>query len=234
LEGKHAAESFPSHDQEHSRKYLVGEKLHMDVCGPIRKEGASSDKVYIAAFIDDESDMSFAYLMDKKNQVTECLSALIPFMERQTGNKLKCMQSDGGKEYVNNTIKNYCQENGIIHQVSIKYTPQQNSRAERLNRTLLEKLRCLLWSTGCPQELFNVIWKEALHTANFLRNVSPTTRNGNKIPHEKFWNFRPDLSRLRVFGCEAFAQVPREERNEKLDKRSIRSVMMGYEPDTKG
>ena len=73
-----------------------------------------------------------------------------------------------------------------------------------------------------------------MHTANFLRNVSPTTRNGSKTPHEKFWNLKPDLLKLRVFGCEAFAQVPKEEREEKLDKRSIHGVMMGYEPDTKG
>ena len=233
LMGKHTAEPFPEHDKENSRKYLIGEKLHSDVCGPIMP-ASKEEKYYMATFIDNESDMSFAYVIHHKNEVKDCLGILLPFLERQTGNKLKCIQTDGGKEYLNNEVERYCQSNGIIHQVSIRHTPQQNGRAERLNRTLLEKTRCLLHASKAPMELIGKLWKEALLTANYLRNVSPTSRNGNQTPHEKFWKFKPNLSRLRVFGCEAFVQVPNADREGKLDKRTISGIMVGYEADSKG
>ena len=118
----------------------------MDVCGPVKHPASGENKYYIATFIDDESDMSFVYIMNRKSEVKECLALLWPFIERQSGNKLKCIQSDGGKEYLNKSIGSHCEENGIIHQVTIRHTPEQNGRAERLNRTLLEKVRCLIWS----------------------------------------------------------------------------------------
>ena len=58
-------------------------------------------------------------------------------------------------------------ENGIKHNTLVAYCPQSNGKAERLNRTLVEKARCMLITAG----LDNSLWVAATNTANYLRNA---------------------------------------------------------------
>ncbi|KXJ79375.1 hypothetical protein RP20_CCG001137 [Aedes albopictus] len=58
---------------------------------------------------------------------------------------------------------------GIIHQTTCPYTPQQNGVAERMNRTLVEKARCMLNDSKLPKKF----WAEAVSTAAYLVNRSP-------------------------------------------------------------
>jgi hypothetical protein len=118
-------------------------------------------------------------------------------------------------------------EAGIVHKVTPRYTAEQNGRAERLNRTLMKKMRCLLFQAKVPGEF----WGEAMLTANHLRNLVPT-KAGKKTPYELFTGKVPDVSNLRVFGCCAFVQVPAKLRG-KLDKRSVKGILVGYENSRK-
>ncbi|KAL2230649.1 UNVERIFIED_CONTAM: Retrovirus-related Pol polyprotein from transposon TNT 1-94, partial [Sesamum indicum] len=106
------------------------------------------------------------------------------------------------------------------------YTPQQNGVAERMDRTLLEKVRCLLISSGLPKPF----WGEAVLTAAHLINMSPSVPLSGKTP-EFMWNGKlPDLSPLRVFGCSAFVY----QNSNKLEPRSLKCVFIGYPEGVKG
>lgn len=59
-------------------------------------------------------------------------------VENQTGNKIKVLRTDSGKEYVNHELKSVLMKSGIRHQTIVAYTPQQNGLAERTNRTIVE------------------------------------------------------------------------------------------------
>ena len=61
-------------------------------------------------------------------------------MELQTGRKIKVFCSDNGGEYKSDPFIQLCKNEGIVRHFTIKETPQQNGVAERLNRTLLEKI----------------------------------------------------------------------------------------------
>ena len=65
-------------------------------------------------------------------------------MDRKYGFKIQTLRTDNGTEYVNNTVNEILKKSDITHQTSIAYNPQQNGRAERINRTLLDKVRCML------------------------------------------------------------------------------------------
>src|SRR5436190_1174526 len=47
----------------------------------------------------------------------------------------------------------FCQEHGIIHEVTASYTPQSNGVAERKNRTLMDMGNCMILSSGAPKNL---------------------------------------------------------------------------------
>ena len=61
-------------------------------------------------------------------------------VENQTNSKLKCIRSDNGIEYKESTFLEYCKNEGVARYVTIKNTPKQNRVAERMNRTLLERV----------------------------------------------------------------------------------------------
>ena len=98
---------------------------------------------------------------------------------------------------------------GISKEDTIPYTPQQNGVAERMNRTLMNAARSTLFHAG----LDSTFWAEAVATAAYLRNCSPTSfLKGIRysIPYECFYSKKPDVSNLRVFGCHAFMHIPRK------------------------
>ena len=108
--------------------------------------------------------------------------------------------------------------------LTVPYTPQQNGVSERINRTLMEKTRALLFESGLPKEM----WGEALYVATYVTNRSPTNALvENKTPFEMWLKIRPHLGKLRIFGCSAFLLIPKKKR-QKLDSKSKRTLFVGY------
>ena len=68
---------------------------------------------------------------------------------------------------------------------------------------------------------------EALSTAVYLRNRSPTKALEGITPYEAWSGTKPDVSSLRICGCSAYAHVPRAERR-KLDSKARKCVLLGY------
>ena len=80
--------------------------------------------------------------------------------------RMKVLKSDRGGEYFPQEFTNYYEENGLIHQRSAPYTPQQNGLVERKNRTLVDMLNAMIVSAKLP---FN-LWGETLLTTCHVHN----------------------------------------------------------------
>ncbi len=107
--------------------------------------------------------------------------------------KIKTLRCDGAGEYTSEEFKAYLKEKGTTQEVTPPYTAQWNGIAERLNRTLMDKARCMLKA----KNLDNRFWGEAIATANYLKNISPTKRL-EITPEEKYSNKKPTYKHLRV------------------------------------
>ena len=79
---------------------------------------------------------------------------------------IKRVRSDNGSEFKNTRIDELCDEFGIRHQFSAKYTPQSNSIVERKNRTLIDMARSILSEYNVSQSF----WAEAINTACYCSN----------------------------------------------------------------
>ena len=101
-------------------------------------------------------------------------------MEKTTGQVIKKLTTDNGKEYVSNQFAEFFRKEGIRRELSVEYTPQQNGVAERANRSLTEMARCMLLDAKLPKYL----WAEAINTAAYIRNRCPTKLLLNKTPYE--------------------------------------------------
>lgn len=105
-------------------------------------------------------------------------------------------------------------------------TPEQNGVAERMNRTLLNKIRCLLFSSGLEKTFSG----EALATATYLVNRSPNRSIGFKTPYEIWYNRIPNLMHLKTFGCTAYVH----QSIDKIEPRSVKGIFLGYALGAKG
>ena len=144
-------------------------------------------------------------------------------VEREKGKPLKCLHSDNGGEYTSNEFKSYCSKKGIRHEKTVPSTPQQNGVAERMNCIIVEKIRCMLRMANLPKSF----WGEAVVTACYLINRSPSVPLDFDIP-ERVWTGKDvSYSHLKVFGCKAFVHVPKEQRS-KLDSKSTPCIFVGY------
>ena len=104
-------------------------------------------------------------------------------------------------------------------QHSVPYNPEQNGTAERMNRTLLESARSIIYHANIPKEF----WAEAVSTATYTRNRRPTRSLNNITPFECLFNRKPNVSNLTVFGCVSFTHIPNHQRKklEEIPKMHI-------------
>ena len=105
-------------------------------------------------------------------------------------------------------------------------TPKQNGLAERFNRTILERVRCMLLSAGLPK----IFLAEAAMTVVYLINKCPLTTLNFKTPEEIWFGHPPSLKQLKVFGCVAYAHI----RQDKLEPRAVKCIFLGYPEEVKG
>eukprot|EP00253_Pinus_taeda_P016747 PITA_16747 len=126
-------------------------------------------------------------------------------------------------------FEQYCKDEGIFRPKTAVYTPQQNGVAERMNRTLMERARSLINNANLQKEL----WAEAVSTACYLVNRSPLVAIDCKIPEEVWTGQSCDYSHLRIFGCDAYSLIPKNQRS-KLDPKSKCYVFVGYDYAVKG
>lgn len=101
-------------------------------------------KQYFAIFIDDFSGWCEVRFISQKNQVINEFESFRALVSTQLGKTIKCLQSDNGREYVNEEFDRLFRRHGILRRLTAPYNPEQNGIAERRNRTLMEMARCLL------------------------------------------------------------------------------------------
>ena len=226
LEGKQPRKPFPHHSLNRAKETL--ELVHTDVCGKVNAKSLSGSE-YFLTFIDDRTRYSWVYILKRKSDVFQTFREWKAMAEKSTGKPLKTLRSDNGGEYTSLEFERYLKEQGIIHQLTIPKSPQQNGVAERLNRTVMNMVRSILAVYKMPQRF----WAEALNTAVYLRNRSPTTAVKGKTPFESLTGKKPSVGHLRIFGCAAYRHVMDDERK-KLDPKTEKCVFLGYSENRKG
>lgn len=216
---------LPFHEFEGARSSRPLELIHTDVVGPITP-AAHDGKRFMVTFIDDRTHFSVVYIIERKSEVFGLFKEYMAMATTHFERKMARIRFDNGGEYISNEFKAFCRDNGIRMEYTVPETPEQNGVAERFNRTLLDKARSMVEESNLPKSF----WSEALLTANYVTNRSPTRAlksDRNCTPAELWFGSKPNVSKLRVFGCAAFSHIPKSKRR-KMDARSKKCIMVGY------
>ncbi|GJW37831.1 retrotransposon protein, putative, ty1-copia subclass [Tanacetum coccineum] len=222
LSGKMTRKLFP-----HRPKNATGLLgiIHTNVCGPLRhvsRQGAS----YFITFTDDYSRYGYVYLLKHKHEVFETFKVFKNEVKNQLGKTIKALRSDRGGKYISQEFKDYLKACGIVQHLTHPYTPQHNGMLERRNRTLLDMVRSIMNLTTLPLSF----WDYALESATRILNMVPT-KKVDKTPYELWYEKIPNLSYLKVWGCEALVK---RDTLDKLQQRSVKCIFIGYPKETMG
>jgi transposase InsO family protein len=113
------------------------EMLHMDLFGPIAYISIGSNK-YGLVIIDDYSCFIWEFFLHDKSETQEVLNKFLKRDQNEFDAKVKKIRSNNGSEFKNTQVEDYIDQEGIKHEFSALYTPQQNGVAKRKNMTLIE------------------------------------------------------------------------------------------------
>jgi transposase InsO family protein len=136
------------------------ELLHMDLFGPIAYISIDRSK-YCLVIVDDYSRFTWVFFLHEKSQTQDTLKGFLRWAQHEFGLRIKKIKSDNGTEFKNSQIEGFLVEEGIKHEFSSPYTPQQNGVVERKNKTLLDMARTMLDEYKTPDRF----WAEAINTA---------------------------------------------------------------------
>ncbi|GJT43155.1 retrotransposon protein, putative, ty1-copia subclass [Tanacetum coccineum] len=150
---------------------------------------------------DDYSRYDSMYLLKHKHEVFEMFKVFKNEVENQLGNTIKALRSDRGGKYISQEFKDYLKACGIVQQLTPPYTPQHNGVSERRNHTLLDMVRSMMNLTTLSLSF----WDYALDFVVRILNMVPTMKV-DKTPYELWYGKIPNLSYLKVWGCEALVK----------------------------
>ncbi|TYK14258.1 ty1-copia retrotransposon protein [Cucumis melo var. makuwa] len=161
-----------------SRTTDLLELIHSDLAN-FRTTTSRGGKNYYVSFVDDYSRFTKIYLIKTKDEAGSMFLKFKAQSENQLRKKIKRLRSDRGGEYSDKTLKDFCESNGIIHEFTAPYSPQQNGIAERKNRTLKEMMNTMLLSSGLSDNM----WEEAVLSVCFVLNKIPHKRDAEFFEH---------------------------------------------------
>ena len=129
-------------------------------------------------FVDQTTKRLEVRFLHIKNDVIQIIQNLIIFEKNQLDQFVKRFPADNVKEFIANILKNYYVQKNISSTYSTPYTPQPNGAAERINRTLINKIRTMFTQSKLPRKY----WNEAVLAADYFYNRTPHSIFNFTIP----------------------------------------------------
>jgi transposase InsO family protein len=171
------------------------ELLHMDLFGPVAYLSIGGSK-YDLLIVDDFSHFTWVFFLQDKSETQGTLKRFLRRAQNEFELKVKKIRSDNGSVFKNLKVEEYLEEEGIKHEFSAPYTPQQNGVVERKNRTLIDMVRTMLGEYKTSKRF----WSEAVNIACHAINRLYLHRLLKKTSYELLTGNKPNVSYFRVFG----------------------------------
>ncbi|GJT96449.1 retrotransposon protein, putative, ty1-copia subclass [Tanacetum coccineum] len=188
--------------------------------------GIIRSKRHFLSIVDDYSRRVWVDILRFKHEAFEKFKEWKQLVENQTGRTVKKPRTDNGLEFCNREFEQLCTKSEIARHLTVTGMPQQNGLAERMNKTLMDKVRYLLIQYGLPK----TFWAEVTCTVSSLINRSPSIAIEKKTSMEMWSGHRSDYGMLRIFSCVVYSHV----KQDKLEPRAVKCVLLGYPEGAKG
>ena len=166
--------------------------------------------------------------MSSKEENSWMLKSFFSMISTQYNSTVKILRSNNGSEFINSSVHDFFHFEGVIHQTTCVYTPQQNGVVKRRHRYILEIARALRFEAAIPI----TFWGDCVLIVVHLINRIPSSFLENKSPYEIYFKTPFYLDHLKFFGCLAYAVSV--DRKDKFVARGLPVVFLGYSATQRG
>jgi hypothetical protein len=167
------------------------------------------------------------FLQDKCN-IQETLKRFLGRAQNEFELKVKKIRSDNGTEFKNLQVGEYLEDEGIKHEFSTPYTPQQNGVVERKNRMLIDMARTMLGQYNTWEQF----WSEAKNMTYHAINRLYLHRLLKKTLYELLTGNKPNVSYSHVFVSKSYILL-KKGRDSKFPPKVVEGFLLGYDSNTK-
>jgi transposase InsO family protein len=171
------------------------ELLHMVLFGPVAYLRIGGSK-YGLVIVHDFSRFTWVLFLQDKIETQGTLKRFLRRAQNEFELKVKMIRSDNGSEFKNLQVEEFLEEEGIKHEFSAPYTPQQNGVVERKNRTLIDMARIMLGEYKTLERF----WSEAVNIACHAISRLYLHRLLKKTSYDLLTGNKPNVSYFCVFG----------------------------------
>jgi hypothetical protein len=202
-----------------------GGEIHSDLWGPTPVSMIHGRHYYVT-FTDDKTQVTYLHLLHRKGDTLAAYKDFETKMKTQHKANIKVFCSDCGGKYTGREFVLHLKKKGTKQKLTVHNTPQQNGIAERLNHTILKKVRAMLHTSGQP-----LLWGKAAHHAVGLKNRTPTKALDGITLFEALTGKKLDLRGLKEWGCQVWV---RNKMKAKLGGHVKEGVWVGLDETSRG
>lgn len=207
-----------------------GMLLHIDIAGPF--DPSRRGNRWLVVIVDDFSNAVEVVPTKQKSEAFTVLRDTATRWSRQFGNDVRIVRSDGDSVFLSEEAKLWYREEGIRHQVTPRYTPELNGKAERYIRTIKDGIRSMLGGS-C---LGHAYWDYAAQYFVVIHNKTTVIPDTEETVWETLTMRHPNLHTVRQFGQVNYVQIPSSvRRKDTFDtQNALRCKILGQDPDVSG
>lgn len=128
------------------------EIVHVDLIGPITPPTFIKRNVYVMCVVDDFTRYLQVFLLKSKTETVVCMNEALRFLQAlfPGPGQFNLLRCDQGLEFRNADMKIVLEKYGIVTDDIEPYCHEHNGLVERMNRTIQEKARALIFESGFP------------------------------------------------------------------------------------
>ena len=200
-------------------------RIHVDLLGGKESLPRSiGGHKYGQTITDQATRHRWVDFLKKKEDALRYLKNFVQYVQVQFKTTIRIIRSDNGGEYDSQEAREWMTSMGIIQELTMPDSPEQNGIDERTNGILLSRARAQLIAAGLPDTL----WAESFKTGIYVINRSPTSVL-DKTPYEALHKAKPNLSRMHPFGLVCYAHDYKCKTRGKMAPRGFKCYFLGYE-----
>lgn len=205
---------------------IPGARMHADFWGPFPVGSIIKGCRIYTFLICEATGRATLRPIESKKEVRPFTTHSIKWLIQEDKRPVIEVRLDNAREY--KAMETELWDVGVKLEFVSTYTAYQNGIAERFNRTVVTIARSMLIQSGLPLSF----WAEAVVYACRIYNMLPQETRGSKSPDELWFNKKPNLSKLRVFGCQCRVYLAKEQRDTKMDPINYLGIYTGYYSST--
>ena len=202
-----------------------GEVLHLDTFFIQRTQDGRKWTEYGVTMSCGHSEYKWFAEAQRKYEIPRLVLDMLRHARTQLDCRTKRVYIDGGSEFLNSTVEDYCARHGMELHPAPPATPQLDGIAERWGQTLKSMGLTLLKHGNVPARF----WAAAMAHASFVWNRSHVAKETGRVPMEVMRRQSPSIKHWGVFGCDVWMHVLKKHRADSFSERAEAGIYLGHD-----